>query len=82
MLHHEERPATALAHGPAKCDDIERVRRDVGTAQASETPAPRVERALGEMEAACQTIRDDLGELKRASGPNTFPARLNERATK
>jgi hypothetical protein len=73
MLHHEERPATALAHGPAKCDDIERVRRDVGTAQASETPAPRVKRALGEMEAACQTIRDDLGELKRAIGSEYLP---------
>jgi hypothetical protein len=65
MLHHEERPATALAHGPAKPDDIERVRRDVGAAEASDTSELRVERALGEMEAACQTIRDDLGELER-----------------
>jgi hypothetical protein len=62
MLNHEERPASALAHGPAKPEDIERVRRDVGTA---ETHEPRVERAIGEMEAACETIREDLGELKR-----------------
>jgi hypothetical protein len=73
MLHHEERPANALAHGPAKCDDIERVRRNVGTAEASETPEPRVERALGEMEAACETIRDDLGELKRVIGSERLP---------
>jgi hypothetical protein len=67
MLHHEERPATALAHGPAKPDDIERVRRDVETAaEASERGEPRVDRALGDIEAACQTIRDDVGELKRA----------------
>jgi hypothetical protein len=62
MLNHEERPASALAHGPAKPEDIERVRRDVGTA---ETHEPRVERAIGEMEAACETIREDLGELRR-----------------
>ena len=62
MLHHEERPASALAHGPAKPEDIERVRRDVGTVEAHE---PRVERAIGEMEAACETIREDLGELRR-----------------
>ena len=62
MLNHEERPASALAHGPAKPEDIERVRRDVGTAETNE---PRVERAIGEMEAACETIREDLGELRR-----------------
>jgi hypothetical protein len=62
MLKHDERPASALAHGPAKPDDIERVRRDV---EAAETREPRVERAIGEMEAACETIRGDLRELKR-----------------
>jgi hypothetical protein len=66
MPRHEERPATALAHGPAKPDDIERVRRDVEAAEASQSDEPRVDRALGEIEAACQTIRDDVGELKRA----------------
>ncbi len=29
MPDHEERPATALAHGAVKSSDIERVRRDV-----------------------------------------------------
>jgi|SoiMethySBSTD1v2_1073268.scaffolds.fasta_scaffold1660120_2 hypothetical protein len=32
MPHHEERPPTTLAHGAAKSDDIERVRRDVDNA--------------------------------------------------
>jgi hypothetical protein len=63
MLNHEERPAGALAHGPAKPEDIERVRREVGTAETTE---PRVERAIGEIEAACETIREDLGELRRS----------------
>jgi hypothetical protein len=73
MLHHEERPAGALAHGPAKPDDIERVRRDVGTAEGRDTPEPGVDRALGEMEAACRTIREDLGELKRAIASERSP---------
>jgi hypothetical protein len=29
MTDHEERPPSALAHGPVKSDDIERVRGDV-----------------------------------------------------
>jgi hypothetical protein len=71
MPHHEERPPSALAHGPAKQDDIERARRQVATAEAQDATALGVEQAMGEMEAACQTIRDDLSALKRAfaSGP-------------
>ncbi|MEA2269710.1 MAG: hypothetical protein QOD55_1962 [Solirubrobacteraceae bacterium] len=30
---HEERPSGALAHGPAKSDDIRRVRHDVRAAE-------------------------------------------------
>jgi hypothetical protein len=63
MPHHEERPAGALAHGPAKSEDIERARRVVETAEPRE---PEFERAIDEMEAACDTIREDLGALKRA----------------
>ena len=29
MTEHEERPPSALAHGPVKSGDVERVRRDV-----------------------------------------------------
>jgi hypothetical protein len=75
MPHQGERPASALAHGPAKPSDIERVRREMARAQAQRaTPEPRVERALGEMAAACQTIHKDLNEIKRAiatEGPAT-----------
>jgi hypothetical protein len=33
MVSHRERPAGALAHGPAKGSDIVRVRRDLGVAE-------------------------------------------------
>jgi hypothetical protein len=65
MLDHEERPASALAHGPAKSEDIERSRRDVAAAEDHASGAPKVKRAVREMETACETIREDLDELKR-----------------
>jgi hypothetical protein len=34
MPDHRDRPASALAHGPAKSTDIERARRDVDEADA------------------------------------------------
>ena len=34
MTDHEERPPSALAHGPVKSDDIQRVRRDVDESDA------------------------------------------------
>jgi len=74
MPHHEERPASTLAHGPAKPDDIERVRRDVGGVRAPERTEPEVERALGEVQAACQAIREDLGDLKRTIESERAPA--------
>jgi hypothetical protein len=63
MPHHDERPANVLARGPAKPDDIENARR--GTAEARATEDLHAQRAIGEIETACETIRDDLGELKR-----------------
>jgi hypothetical protein len=69
MPHHEERPPNTLAHGPAKPDDIDRVRRDVSRVEERESPEVRVleaERSLVEMEAACETIRRDVTALKRA----------------
>ena len=33
MPDHKEQPASALAHGAAKCSDIERVRREVNRAE-------------------------------------------------
>ncbi len=51
MTDHEERPPNALAHGPVKSDDIERVRRDVDESDArvaheTKTTAARREREL------------------------------------
>jgi hypothetical protein len=34
MPDHRDKPASAMAHGAAKCSDIERVRRDVVEADA------------------------------------------------
>ena len=51
MPDHEERLPSALAHGPVKSGDIERVRRDVDQSDArvvhdKKTSAARRERAL------------------------------------
>jgi hypothetical protein len=37
MPDHQERPPAALAHGPAKSSDIERVRRNVDQAEVRVT---------------------------------------------
>jgi enamine deaminase RidA (YjgF/YER057c/UK114 family) len=63
MPHHQERTASALARGPAKTDDIESARR--GTAEAHTPAEAHAQQAIAEIETACQTIRDDLDELKR-----------------
>ena len=39
MPDHRDKPASALAHGPAKCSDIERVRRDADEADARSVSA-------------------------------------------
>ena len=39
MPDHPDKPASALAHGPAKPSDIERVRRDVDEADAQSVRA-------------------------------------------
>ena len=61
MPHHQERPASALARGTAKTDDIERARRDATTAEPAET---RVLRRLDEIESSTASIRDEVNELK------------------
>jgi len=55
------RPASALARGTAKTDDIERARRDATTAEPAET---RVRRRLDEIESSTASIRDEVNELK------------------
>lgn len=63
MLNHDERAANVLARGPAKPDDIENARR--GTLEARATAQSPGQQAIGEIETAYQTIRDELGELER-----------------
>ncbi len=51
MTDHEEKPPSALAHGPVKSGDVERVRRDVDQSEArvareKKTAAARREREL------------------------------------
>jgi hypothetical protein len=46
--HHEDRPAGALAHGPAKRSDIEDARRELGATEG---------RAASELEAAAARHR-------------------------
>jgi hypothetical protein len=66
MPNHQEKDPSALAHGPAKADDIERVRHE--TAGVSAAESTHVEQAIGDMEHACQAMQDDLSELKRIVG--------------
>jgi hypothetical protein len=42
MPEHRDRPASDLAHGPAKSNDIERARRDVDEADAQSVRAEEV----------------------------------------
>jgi hypothetical protein len=42
MPEHRDRPASDLAHGPAKSNDIERARRDVDEADAQSMRAEEV----------------------------------------
>jgi hypothetical protein len=63
MPHHDERAPSVLARGPAKPDDIENARR--GTAEARGSEHVHAREAIGEIETACQTMREELGELER-----------------
>jgi hypothetical protein len=62
LRSHREAPAGKLARGPAKPDDIERLRQEL---DETASPEIRAERKLDEVEAACDTIRADVDELKR-----------------
>src|SRR4051812_50088198 len=76
-MHHQERPATALAHGPAKPDDIERARRDVTSAETHDAAAGGVERAVGGLEGACRAVPADLDTPRRAPPPKGPPPPAN-----
>jgi len=58
MAKHDERPATVLARGPAKPDDIDRARRDVGSAEVTQ--------AVATVQSAAQTLQDEVVTPRRA----------------
>ena len=66
MPHHDERAANVLARGPAKPDDIETARRETVQARAKEHADAA--QAIGEIQTACETIRQDLSALERIVG--------------
>jgi hypothetical protein len=61
MAEHDQPPASKLARGPAKPEDIDRIRHDLD----ERSPTARAERTLTDVEAASETIRRDVDELKR-----------------
>jgi hypothetical protein len=42
MPDHRDKPASAIAHGPAKRSDVERVRREIGEVDARSVQAEEV----------------------------------------
>lgn len=53
--HHQDRPASALAHGPAKSSDIQGARRELGATEGH---------AAGELEAAAARHRRHAAATK------------------
>jgi hypothetical protein len=59
MPDHRDKPASALAHGPAKPSDIERVRRDVEEADAQSLHAEEVSVARHRKRVSARTTESD-----------------------
>ena len=57
MPDHRDKPASAMAHGSAKCSDIERVRKDVDEADA---------RSIRAEEASLEQHRERIATRVRA----------------
>lgn len=58
MPDHRDRPASALAHGPAKSSDIERARRDVDEADAQSERAEDVSVARHRQQVSSRVAED------------------------
>jgi hypothetical protein len=61
MPHHDERAPTKLAKGAAKPDDIDRARREVGSAEAKQ--------AVSAVQAAALKLPNDPAALARPREP-------------
>jgi hypothetical protein len=59
MPDHRDKPASALAHGPAKLSDIERVRRDVEEADAQSLRAEEVSVARHRQRVSTRATEDE-----------------------
>jgi hypothetical protein len=69
MPHHAEKPPTALAHGPAKAEDIERARRDLDAAEVRAARALLAERGyLSELQRTMRS-RHAKSRRERAAAP-------------
>ena len=58
MPDHEERPATTLAHGAIKSDDIERVRQNVDESEARVARSQKTSGAHKEREPCRKATRE------------------------
>jgi hypothetical protein len=59
MPDHRDKPASAMAHGAAKCSDIERVRREVDQADARAVRAEEVSVARHRQRAASRVTEHE-----------------------
>ena len=77
MPDHRDKPAGAMAHGPAKCSDVERVREEVGEADARSVRAEELSLERHRQRVARPRARaHESSHLGRSDGP----ARLEMRA--
>ena len=59
MPDHRDKPASALAHGPAKRADIERVRRDVDEADVRSVRAEEISVARHRQRVSSRVTEDE-----------------------
>ena len=56
MPDHRDEPASAMAHGAAKCSDLERVRRDLGEADERSMEAKEIAVARHRQKVAARVV--------------------------
>ena len=61
MPDHRDKPASAMAHGPAKRSDVERVRREIGEADERSVHAEEVAVARHRQRVSSRVAEQDEG---------------------
>ena len=61
MPDHRDKPASAMAHGPAKASDVERVRREIGEADERSVHAEEVAVARHRERVSTRVAEQDEG---------------------